>query len=113
MKRVSDISARIKEYRDIHNLTLVDLEALTGIPAQTINRYELKKRAPKMEVAIELAEILNVNPLWLQGYDEEMTVVRKEEEKQLDSEIAARLAQLTPEEWAKVDAFVQGLLASR
>ena len=40
-----------------------------GFAAQTLNRYELGQRAPKIDVAAELAEALGVNALWLQGYD--------------------------------------------
>lgn len=69
MKQVSSIANRIKEYRTREGLTLVDLSKVTGVPAQTLNRYELGKRAPKIDVAVQIAETINVNPLWLQGYD--------------------------------------------
>lgn len=69
MNRVSSISKRLKEYRNSKQLTLLDISNKTGIPAQTLNRYELNQRTPKIEVAVEIAESLNINPLWLQGYD--------------------------------------------
>lgn len=72
MKKVSDIGSRIKEYRDIKDLTLSDLETLTQIPSQTLNRYELCKRVPKIDIANHIADALNVNPLWIQGYDQPM-----------------------------------------
>lgn len=69
MKRVAKISDRIKQYREQMDWTLADMEKKTGCPAQTLNRYELGQRIPKIDTAIELAERLFVNPLWLQGYD--------------------------------------------
>lgn len=69
MDRIKTISERLKEYRTSKGLTLADMEKLTGIPAQTINRYELGQRAPKIDVAVSIAESLSINPLWLQGYD--------------------------------------------
>lgn len=69
MNRVSTIASRLKEYRDIHEFTLADMEQKIGIPAQTLNRYELGQRAPKIDVAVQIAERLGINPLWLQGYD--------------------------------------------
>lgn len=69
MERVSSISARLKEYRNLNDMTLSDLSKMTGIPAQTLNRYELGQRIPKIDVATEIAESLSVNPLWMQGYD--------------------------------------------
>ena len=69
MDRISNFSSRIKEYREKHNMTLADIEKKTNVPAQTINRYELNQRSPKIDVAIDIADKLGVNALWLQGYD--------------------------------------------
>lgn len=72
MKRVSTMALRLKEYRNISGITLSDLSEKTGIPAQTLNRYELGQRAPKIDVAVQIAEALSLNPLWVQGYDVKM-----------------------------------------
>lgn len=69
LKHSASIAERIKEYRAKNRLTLSDLEAITGVPAQTINRYELGQRIPKIDAANEMAEAMRVNPMWLQGYD--------------------------------------------
>lgn len=69
MKQISSIASRIREYREREDLTLAEMAQITGVPAQTLNRYELGKRAPKIDVAVQIAERLGVNPLWLQGYD--------------------------------------------
>ena len=69
MQRVSDFSSRLKEYRAINDLTLADLEKITHMPSQTLNRYELGQRTPKVDVANSIAESLKINSLWLQGYD--------------------------------------------
>lgn len=69
MKQISSIASRIREYREREDLTLAEMAQITGVPAQTLNRYELGKRAPKIDVAVQIAEKLRVNPLWLQGYD--------------------------------------------
>lgn len=69
MKQISSIASRIREYRERENLTLAEMAQITGVPAQTLNRYELGKRAPKIDVAVQIAEKISVNPLWLQGYD--------------------------------------------
>ncbi len=69
MNRVSNFSDRLKEYRKIHDLTLLDMERITHLPAQTLNRYELAQRTPKVDVANNIAEAIGVNALWLQGFD--------------------------------------------
>ena len=68
MDRTSAVSKRLKEYREIHGLTLSELSAKCGVPAQTLNRYELEQRIPKIDTAVSIAEALGINPLWLQGY---------------------------------------------
>ena len=39
MDKISDIGSRIKEYRTMADITLLDIEKLTGVRAQTLNRY--------------------------------------------------------------------------
>ena len=69
MKRISTFADRLKEYREQKRLTLSELEALSHTPAQTLNRYELGQRVPKVDTAVKIAEELGISPLWLQGYD--------------------------------------------
>ena len=75
MKIVSSFGNRIKQYREDNNLTLAEIERMTDVPAQTINRYELGQRVPKVDAAAIIADKLNLNPLWLFGYDVEVADV--------------------------------------
>lgn len=84
MEKVSTFAARLKIYRDINNLTLEDLENVAKVPAQTLNRYELGQRTPKVDKAGEIAETLGVNPLWLQGYDVSMTLNNESKNKPIN-----------------------------
>lgn len=69
VERVSNISKRLKEYREHFGLTQLDVSKKCGVPYQTLSRYELGQRVPKIDTAVEIAEALGVNPLWLQGYN--------------------------------------------
>lgn len=69
MLKVSTFAKRLKLYREESGKTLKELEVITGVPAQTLNRYELGQRIPKVNTAGEIAEFLGVDALWLQGYD--------------------------------------------
>lgn len=69
MRRIKTIGERIKEYREINELTLDELSRLTDIKAQTLNRYELEQRDPKSENLVSIAEKLDVSLKWLSGYD--------------------------------------------
>ena len=114
MKKVAETGYRIKEYREIHNLTLSDMETITGIPSQTLNRYELGQRKPKSDVVTLIAEKLNVNPLWLFGYNEDIT--RPYEKNLKDKAVGMLLdniAKLTPENRAKLADYLALLLQSQ
>ena len=74
MKQVATIADRIKEYRDTHDLSLAEMAKLTGVSPQALNKYELRQRVPKIDVANKIAEALDISPLWLNGYDEPMRI---------------------------------------
>ncbi len=96
MEKISTFAERLKTYREENKLTLKDLEQKTGVPAQTLNRYELGQRIPKVNKANEIAKRLGVNALWLQGFD-----VPQEPDEELDEDIRmiSRAAQkMTPGE---------------
>lgn len=114
MKKVSDIGSRIREYHDLKGLRLIDMEAMTGVPAQTLNRYELGQRKPKIDTAIKIADGLRVNLLWLQGYDETMDVPTRQAEKDaLIEYILTGVKQLTPENKAKLVDYLRLLLQAQ
>jgi transcriptional regulator with XRE-family HTH domain len=82
VERTSTFAQRLKEYMDArNNMTYDELSKLTGVPSQTLNRYVLEQRIPKVDAAIDIAEKLNLNPLWLQGYDVPRQAQQSIEEK--------------------------------
>lgn len=103
MKRISTIAERLKEYRASHNLSLGDMERLTSIPAQTLNRYELGQRSPKLDIAVKIADSIHVHPMWLQGYDvgENEKMPATEHDDGL-SEISKLFSELTPDNRSKL-----------
>lgn len=88
-----------------------DVAALLGIDRTTYVKYESGASEPNYETLLKLAEIFGVSTDYILGRDEKKPAPISESE--LDAELIERLCNLTPEEKAKVDAFVQGLLASR
>ena len=97
MNRVCDFGDRLRQYREENGYTLEFLSQKTELPSQTLNRYELKQRVPKVDTAVEVAEKLGVNPLWMQGYD-----VSIEKEKAAPDQL-----QLTEGEKALLELFNQ------
>lgn len=88
MNRVSTFGSRLKQYRSDHDLTLDALEKIIQVPAQTINRYELEQRVPKIDAAVEIALSLSINPLWLQGFDVPILSDRCADESRMKNDVS-------------------------
>ena len=105
-------SERIKQARKTAGLTQEQLAKKLGVQHSVISKYECGRVVNlKRDKIAEIAMALNVKPSWLMCMEDEKESDPKEIE--LDNELLTRLMTLTPEELEKVDAFVQGLLASR
>lgn len=74
MNRITTFSVRLREYRTEQKLTLEDLSSRVGFPCQTLSRWERGDRVPKIDVVSQIAEKLDVSPLWLIGYDVESNI---------------------------------------
>lgn len=73
MKQISTFADRLKEYMRLHEgMTYDGLSKLSGENPQTLNRYALGQRIPKIDSAVNIALKLGVSPMWLQGFDEPM-----------------------------------------
>lgn len=69
MQIVDTFQNRLKKAMDIKNLKQVDLVNKTGLDKTLINKYLaglMKARQDKLTI---LANALNVNEVWLMGYD--------------------------------------------
>lgn len=102
---------QLKQLRTSKKLLQKDVAALLGIDRTTYAKYESGASEPNYETLLKLAEIFGVSTDYILGRDEKKPAPISESE--LDAELIERLTHLTPEEKDKVDAFVQGLLASR
>lgn len=65
----STFGARLRRVMNERGYIYEDLSTILGMNAQTINRYVLGQREPKISTATAIAIALDVDPLWLQGYD--------------------------------------------
>lgn len=118
MDRVSTFGKRLKEYREDSNLTLSDIERATGVPAQTVNRYELGQRVPKIDMATDIADSLGINPLWLLGYNVSMDPDSNRPvpfigDGSEDQELINIWKGLSSDEIQRAKDFATGLIAAR
>lgn len=69
MEKVENLGKRLQQLMEERDLNYDRLGRLLDMKPQTLNRYVLGQREPKARVATEMAMRLEVDPLWLQGYD--------------------------------------------
>lgn len=94
MKRIATFGSRLRQYRTDRDLTLDALEKIIHVPAQTINRYELEQRVPKIDTAVEIASLLSINPLWLQGFDVPLSLLQSACYQNQDMKVSAEAKEI-------------------
>lgn len=109
--------SRINVLRSQHgNISINRLEKECGLTRGSMAKWD--DHAPSADKIIKVANYFGISPGELmgapaippQGVKKAPT---ETSERELDMSLIKRLVQLTPDEMEKVDAFVQGLLASR
>lgn len=60
---------RIREALSIKNMRQVDLVEKTGLDKGAINHYVNNKYQPKQQALLSIAKALDVNEMWLAGYN--------------------------------------------
>ncbi len=69
VKQESSLGARLRTLMEERGLSYEQLGDRTHMNPQTLNRYVLGQREPKIGTAAAMARALGVDPLWLQGFD--------------------------------------------
>jgi transcriptional regulator with XRE-family HTH domain len=58
---VAEVASRLRAERARKQLTLTDIERMTGIPRATVNNYERGRSSPRVEHLIALAGALGLD----------------------------------------------------
>ena len=66
---VKTTAERLNEILSIRNIKPVELHEKTGISKPSISQYMSGKVKPKQDRIYTMAKALEVNPVWLMGYD--------------------------------------------
>lgn len=69
MQIVDTFQSRLKKAMDLNNMKQVDLVNKTGLDKTLINKYLAGLMKAKQDKLTILADTLNVNEVWLMGYD--------------------------------------------
>ena len=82
------------------------------IPSGSITAWK-DGAEPRNKTVVKIADYFGVSAAYLKGETDQKEKHTASSDGQLNAELIIRLCQLTPDEIQKVDAFVQGILASR
>lgn len=73
IKRVAEFKDRLNEALSIRNIKPVELAEKLGVTEGTISQYRKGITKAKSDRLYEIAQILEVDPVWLMGVDVPMT----------------------------------------
>lgn len=76
---VEKFSARLKYMLNLRNIKASELAEQTGIGKPSISFYLNDKCLPKQQRLFQISRVLNCNPAFLMGIDDDYKVVRKRE----------------------------------
>ena len=105
---IDSFKSRMAKALTLRGMKQVELSRLTGIDSGTINNYLSGKYEPKQDRLEIIAEALDVDPVWLMGYDVPMERDKNTPDKiQLTEgeEMLLELFRLIPED--KQRAFLE------
>lgn len=120
-KNIEKVSFRIKELRLSRNYTMEKLAELVGVSKSTIakweNGYVENMRQDKVK---KLAEIFNVKPTYIMGYDESMDyvikskdgsdiVIEKSDTSEHVRQFVERYSQLSESDRSLIDGMLKSL----
>jgi transcriptional regulator with XRE-family HTH domain len=93
MERVATVPERLLEAMNDANKKQIDLAREAGLSHSTVSRYLSGAVEPRQDATHKLAVVLNVNELWLWGYD--VSKRRTTEQKKNDDlmQVIAKLRQ--------------------
>lgn len=90
-KRVATTSERLKEAMSLRKMKQVDIMRSTGLDRGSVSHYVSGNYEPKNEAIFKMAKALDVNEMWLWGYDVPMERTAEQKRIQEDAEFHARI----------------------
>ena len=68
-ERIATFAERIREYMTQNGIKAIDLAKRFHVSRSTISQYVNGAVVPKRDRLVLIADVLNIDPLWLMGYD--------------------------------------------
>lgn len=106
------IAKNIKDLREQHQMSQYEFGKVAGVSDKAVSTWENGLKTPRMGAIQKISDYFNIPKSRIIDEGIENPHVR-DDVGILDELLIKQLCQLTPDEIAKVDAFVKGLKANR
>jgi len=107
-----EIAKRISSILSLRNMKQQDLADKTGINKASISQYINGSHCPSNATALLMSEALNVNYLWLMGFDVPMEIESDSNETEEDNRLKRFMTyytMLNPEQKTLIDNMLKAL----
>lgn len=105
LSKVSEFHSRLSDALADSEMTATDLSRKIGLSKQAISTYITGLRSPKLPVCKAIAESLNVDDMWLMGYD--VPKERKQQTSDSDELLLKLIKSLNPDDKSKIIEIAQ------
>lgn len=106
---LESIASRLRKALSLRNMKQQELVEKTGMPKSSICQYLSGYAEPKTDRVYAMAIALNVDPVWLMGFNVPMEPEREKSEKRLTAQSGALISAIsnTPELMRLAEDFIQ------
>lgn len=108
MEIIASFNERLKEAVSESNMSQSEISRLSGVPRTSLNKYLAGVSKAGNVYLYSLAQVLNVDVLWLMGYN--VPKRESDEHRQLRRAIDDQLTHLSTENLSKVKRFIEEFL---
>ena len=74
MSPIDKLPERLRKKRNEMNFSQETFGKTVGVHRSSISSYENAKRSPRIDLVMDMAEVLDVDVLWLMGYHNDESV---------------------------------------
>lgn len=101
---------RLREAMEKKNLSAQELADKSGVGKSSISHYVNGNNEPKSINAAKLAEVLEVSPMWLMGFDEKVIEINKK--RAVAEKIVPLMLELTMEQLTMVSNLIATFIST-
>lgn len=112
--KYEETARRLKQAMNEANISAADLSRKSGVGKPAISHYTSGRYCPHNTNAVALANVLNVNPIWLMGFDVDKHINKNKPDKEelfnsFSDEFIEELSKLDERKMVLVLAYLKAI----